>query len=160
MKVVIDSCVWLDMFLTHRSGHANAALLAERLRREEGEIEILIPMHAEFEITSAIMCEKRSAAAEGRALHPNESISEDRPLKCTLVPIDLQFFHRHATGEMPDLKSGDMIFVLLALHDGLDLVTEDKKMLSEARRLGVSAFTTAEYLTHLNGRTPRVRVSS
>jgi hypothetical protein len=44
-----------------------------------------------------------------------------------------------------------MIFVLLALHDGLDLVTEDKKMLCEARRLGVSAFTITEYLPHLNG---------
>jgi hypothetical protein len=27
-------------------------------------------------------------------------------LKFTFVNIDLQFFHRYATGEMPDLKSG------------------------------------------------------
>ena len=130
MKVVIDTCVHLDMFLPARPRHANAALLAERLRQKDGEIELYEPMHAFFEFTNAIMCEKRSAAAEGRALHLNESISEDDALKFTFVNIDLQFFHRYATGEMPDLKSGDMIFVLLALHDGLDLVTEDKKIIS------------------------------
>ena len=148
MKVVIDTCVHLDMFLPARPRHANAALLAERLRQKDGEIELYEPMHAFFEFTNAIMCEKRSAG--GGDLKGNEAISEDRPLKFTLVPIDQKFVNRYATGEMPELKGGDMIFVLLALHDGLDLVTEDKKMLSEARRLGVSAFTTSEYLAHLS----------
>jgi predicted nucleic acid-binding protein len=93
------------------------------------------------------MCEKRLA---GGGLHVNEAISEDRPFKFTLVPIDQKFLDRHLIGEMPDLESGDMIFVLLALHDALDLVTEDKKMLREARRMGASVFTTSEYLAHLS----------
>jgi predicted nucleic acid-binding protein len=63
------------------------------------------------------------------------------------VPIDLAFVTKYVRGEVPDLKSGDMIFVMLAKVDGLDLITEDGRMISEARRLGTSAYTIGEYLS-------------
>ena len=145
-KTVIDTCVILDMFLIHRPEHARAARLVEELN--ERNIEVLLPMHAFFELTSAIMCEKR--LAQGRGLVGNAAISKEQPLKLTQVPIDLKFVDRYATGQMPDLASGDMIFVLLAYHDGLDLVTEDAKMLREAQRFGVAAFNVSDYLSRLD----------
>ncbi len=119
---------------------SQASQLADALIRMQ--VKLFLPMHGFFEVTSAVMCEKRIHTGGLRA---TESITEDRPLTCTYVPIDMAFVDRYTTGEMPDLESGDMIFVMLAKVDHLDLITEDRTMLKEARKLGVNAYTIAEY---------------
>ena len=104
-------------------------------------------MHGFFEITSAIMCEKRLSG--GKGLKGNDSISENAPIRFIHIPIDLEFVTKYAIGEVPDLKSGDMIFVAFARAEGLDLVTQDDKMYKEARRLGVAVYRPDEYLQRL-----------
>jgi predicted nucleic acid-binding protein len=142
--VILDTSVMMDILLKDREAHDEAARLAKHLI--ERNVPIAMPMHAFFELTSAIMCEKRT---HGGSLVNSaaEVLNENRQLKMVPVPIDLAFVNKYATGEAPDLRSGDMIFVVLAKVDGLDLITEDDKMLKEAKRLGVSAYRIAEYLS-------------
>lgn len=94
-----------------------------------------MPRHAFVELTSAIMCEKRT---HGGSLVKSASdvVTENRHLNMVPVPIDLVLVTEYAIEEVPDLKSGDMTFVMLAKMDGLDLITEDDRMLNEAKRLG------------------------
>jgi hypothetical protein len=73
-------------------------------------------------------------------------LSEEHPLRVTSIPIDIGFVNKYARGDVPDLSAGDMIFVMLAKGEALDLVAEDHKMLREARKLGVAAYGIREYL--------------
>ena len=143
-SAVLDTSVILDIALSHHPGHAIAAKLSDMLKSKQ--VKIFLPMHAFFEITSAIMCEKR---VTGTPLKPGNAITEAAPLRFKQVPIDLAFVHKYATGEAPDLKSGDMIFVVFAKAEGFDLVTADDRMYKEARRVGVSAYKPDEYLAKL-----------
>ncbi|MDA2935402.1 hypothetical protein MYX82_13850 [Acidobacteria bacterium AH-259-D05] len=142
---ITDASFLMDVFFTHRANHATAAQLADLMI--ERSLKCRIPMHGIFELTSAIMCEKRIHGSLSDK--SNKRIDESRPLVMEHVPIDQAFITKYMVDEIPDLKSGDMIYVVIARVDGQDLITEDKKMYAEAKRLGVSVFTAQEYIAHL-----------
>src|SRR6266404_4896477 len=147
--VIADTSVIMDMFFVHRPNHTIAARLAALFI--ERNVVCRLPMHGFFEISSAVMCEKRvhgSLAGKGTS-----QINEKSPLSLDPIPIDQAFINKYMQDTMPDLKSGDMIYVAMARVDELPLITEDRKMRNEATRMGVFCLTAEECIAELEKRT-------
>lgn len=142
--VVIDTCVLLDMEFNHRPKHERGKQLAGKLAAEKALA--LVPAHWFFEFLSAVLCEKKRL---GTALEQGD-LKHEFGFPMTLIPLDQSFLEGYLLPEMKsrviDLKSGDMIFSLIALKHQAPLITEDLKLLNEARRNGILSYTIEEYL--------------
>jgi predicted nucleic acid-binding protein len=138
--LVIDTAIMIDIALPHRPRHSQAARLVDFIR--EKTLQLYLPMHGFFELSSAINSEKR----KGKLFKFSGVLTENNPLEFQTVPIDQAFITKYMINEVPNLSAGDMIFVVFAKVDKLDLVTEDGRMYQEARRLGVSVYTIDQYL--------------
>lgn len=143
--VVLDTSVLMDCMFRERPGHDRAIRLA-RVLQSEGNA-VFIPAHFYYEFVSAVLCELR---VREKPLTMGE-LKGKIPFRTFVVTIDERFAIDHlvspfAAGRMINLKGGDMIFAALALGQAIPLITEDRKMLSEVRRLGGGGFTIDEYL--------------
>ena len=76
------------------------------------------------------------------------------PFPTVVVSIDLTFVNDYliaalAAGQLIDTRSGDMIFVAIALKHKLVLVSEDARLLDGARSLGVIAMDADTYVSQI-----------
>ena len=140
MRVVVDTSVLVDMFLTNRPRHKTAEPLIDLIR--SGSLEILAPFHSLFELTAAIKNEKQSAP-----ITVNSAVTRDATLAIRYVPIDAAFFDRYFTLDVPYLKAGDLLFLLLAKGEQVPLVTEDRTLRERAQEAGAEAFAVEAFLT-------------
>jgi hypothetical protein len=146
-RLVVDTCVLMDMMFVHRARHAEADKMRQLLAKEPHAI--VFPMHAHFEILSAAACDKKRLAKLLDLAQPFNDI-----IDLVLEPkaIDLEFVKNYFPQQFIDLKSGDMIFVGIALKESIPLVTEDSKMCAEAKRVGIETYTISEYVAALTKR--------
>jgi predicted nucleic acid-binding protein len=143
--IVVDTSVLMDIEFVHRGRHEAGKALAQKLRNE-GSL-VVVPAHWFFEYLSAVLCEKRRI---GAPLAQGE-FKNGPPFLMKMVPIDDVFIKDYLLAtindNIVDLKSGDMIFALIALKDKLPIITEDRKLHAIASKLGIRAFTIDEYLS-------------
>ena len=139
----MDTSVLVDIALTTRSRHADAVVLAKCLRKLG--ITIRAPMHVAYEFMSAVRNEVHQSG--GRHSSSAAGSNETERIDIWPVPIDAEFIERYPTGRLPDVRSGDLLFLAMAIADGQPLITEDQDLLKKARQAGASAFTITEYLT-------------
>jgi len=144
-KVVLDSCVVVDMFMVTRQRHPQAKQLQHELAKTG--ITVRIPSFSLFEISHAIRQEKR--LSNGKLIDGAEG-EEQSGLSVNLVPIDEAFVHKHLDVTLPEMRAGDLTFAALAKGDGLPLVTEDAPLSKAAKAAGIRVFTINEYLTELS----------
>lgn len=142
-ELVIDTSVILDIVLRTRPRHKFAKLIGAYLI--DNGIKVKVPMHAMFEIRSAMMNVKMLAKEKGEAIQFNEDIGEDTPLKIEPVSIDSAFFQKYFDAQIPHLEAGDQIFVALAKVDGLVLLTEDLSQYKAAKAAGVKVYNEIEF---------------
>jgi predicted nucleic acid-binding protein len=110
----------------------------------------IFPAHVFFEFMSAIMDEDSRAGRPVRI-----ALVESTPgirFDTILLPLDAEFITKYIIEEFKangpiKLRAGDLPFVAVARRNNLRLITEDTGMQREARRLGVDAFTIAEFLS-------------
>lgn len=112
---------------------------------------VFIPAHFYYELLSAVLCEFR---VREKPLTMGE-LRGKVPFQTFVVTIDERFVIDHlvspfAAGRIIDLKGGDMIFAALTLGQAIPLITEDRKMQAEVRRLGGWGFTIDEYLAEIS----------
>src|ERR1041384_6699201 len=123
-QVVIDTCVLLDIEFKHRGQHAAALNLARMLKVKD--VTALVPAHWFFEFVSAVICEKKRLGA------PLEQgvLKSDFGFPLQMVPIDNTFindFLAEFKKRLIDLAGGDLIFAVIALKNGIPLITEDRR---------------------------------
>ena len=104
-KVVLDSCVVVDMFMVTRPRHEQAKRLRFELAR--AGITARMPSFALFEISHAIRQESR--LSNGMLLDGAES-GKENGLSIDLVPIDEAFIHKYLGIPLPELRAGDLTF--------------------------------------------------
>jgi hypothetical protein len=119
--------VIMDKLFAERPGHANALRLVAMLRGRG--ITAFIPAHSLFEIISAVMCHRR---VDGKPLTAVGSRAD--LLGCEGIIV-------------PDLPGGDMIFVALAIHQEIPIITDDQRMRKKAADARVTAYSVEQYLS-------------
>src|SRR5262245_55976008 len=142
-EVVVVSCVWIDMITKDRPRHQVAVELARKPERDH--VTVLIPMHAFFEIFTAVSSEARR---RGGSVKVGE-LDEPFPFPQEYIPIDNAFLAKYAFNPPPSLEvlnvdAGDMIFLAVARKHQCALITEDQKFMKRASAAGVSALGVAE----------------
>lgn len=144
-EVVVDSCVWIDMIIKDRPRHVAAINLARKLERDK--VTVLVPMHAFFEIFTAVSSEARK---RGGSVKLGE-LDETFPFPQRYIPIDNDFLRQYVFDPLPspdlfNVDAGDMIFLAVARKHRCALITEDRTFIKRADCLGVKTFDVAKYL--------------
>jgi predicted nucleic acid-binding protein len=142
-EIVIDTSIILDILLTSRPGHRFGKLIGVYLI--DNGVRITVPLHAMFEIKSALLHAKHDAAAKGGEIRINEDVSESTPLQYNFIPIDNAFFEKYFDAELPHIKAGDYMNVALAKADGLTLLTDDPVQYDAAKEAGVKVHNSEEF---------------
>jgi predicted nucleic acid-binding protein len=142
-EIVIDASVLLDIVVRTRPRHKFAKLIGAYLI--DNGIRIKVPMHALFDIRSAMLFAKTEAMEKGETVQINEDIGETTPLNLDPVPVDDHFFRKYYDPAIPYLKAGDYVYVALAKVDGLILLTEDAAQYKAAKKAGVNVFNAEEF---------------
>jgi predicted nucleic acid-binding protein len=142
---VVDSCVWIDMISKDRPRHGAAIDLARKFERDK--VTVLVPMHAFFEILTAVSSEARK---RGGSVKVGE-LGETFPFPQHYIPIDNDFLRQYVFDPLPppevlNVDAGDMIFLAVARKRQCPLITEDQKFVKRAVAVGVRALGVAEYL--------------
>jgi len=132
LKILVDSCVFVDAFAPSSSGHAAAYKLLNHL--VEKNVRVAMPAHGWFEVR----CSWQRLKIEGKFVAPEFNGETRYPVD--LIPIDDEFIEKYTSADIPFIKSGDHIWLAVAKVEGYPLVTSDVKMTKIARRIGVIVF--------------------
>ena len=140
--VIVDTCVLVDIALSTRARHAQAVDLARCLRKHD--IVIRAPMHAAFEF----MCAIRQEVHQLGGRHSSWAAGTDDSERIDIwpVPIDAEFVATYPMQNLPDMRSGDFLFLAMASGDNQALVREDDDLFRKAQLAGVRVFRIATYL--------------
>jgi predicted nucleic acid-binding protein len=142
-EIVADTSAILDIIIRSRPRHKFAKAVGMYLI--DNQVKVTVPMHALFEIRSAILNAKLGAAESQVPIQINEDISESTPLFYNPIPIDDKFFNKYFIAEISDLKAGDYMYVALAKVEKLDFLTEDIGQYNAAKLAGVAVYNLEEY---------------
>lgn len=137
MKLLVDSCVFIDAFDPQSPNHAESLALLKELRRRA--ILITMPAHGWFEV----QCTLQRLAAEKRFVGPAIQSEMNYPIE--LVHIDKSFIQKYAMVDIPYIKAGDHIYLAIAKTNGYPLVTSDSKMTEISKYCGVRVYDPAEF---------------
>lgn len=136
MKLLFDSCVFIDAFDPDSPNHAESLQLLEILASKE--VSVVMPAHGWFEV----QCSLQKLGADRRFAGPTLKGNMQYELK--LIHIDDKFIQKYSMAEIPYIKAGDHIFLAVAKVDGYSLVTSDGKMKQIGAACGVQVFSPAE----------------
>lgn len=143
ITVVIDTNILVDIFLESRSRYADAKKLGQLL--SENRFLVKLPMHAFFELSSALRSEKANKHST-EPMPYNPEYTEKAGFRLDQVPIDEIFLNKYLDTTLPYLKGGDFIFLCMAKKDGSELITEDKKLYDAAKGAGVNVYSIKEFM--------------
>jgi predicted nucleic acid-binding protein len=141
MRLLVDSCVFIDSFDPQSPNHAGSLQLLEDLRLR-GQT-ITMPAHGWFEV----QCTVQRLMHERRFIGPQIAGRTDYPVE--LMHIDQEFIQKYAMADVPYIKAGDHIYLAVAKVNSWPLVTSDTKLRSVALQAGVKAFEPIELLQEL-----------
>lgn len=141
MKLLVDSCVFIDAFDPASPHHAESLALLEELRSRA--MLVTMPAHAWFEV----QCTLQRLIAEKRFVGPAIQGQMNYPVE--LIHIDAPFIQKYAMAGIPYIKAGDHIFVAVAKVNGYSLVTSDSKMADVSKKCGVHVFSPLEFSNEL-----------
>ncbi|MBL9178536.1 MAG: PIN domain-containing protein [Verrucomicrobiaceae bacterium] len=138
-KVVIDTCVLLDIIDENRPRHAGAAKLWDYIRG--AGVTVRTPMHALFEISARLKNPDYRLT-----MKMSKALTKSSPLHLDFVPIDESFFQNYYSTDLPYIKGGDLIFLALAHKENLPLITEDGDLRKKSSSIGVAVYSIDEFL--------------
>lgn len=141
MKLLVDSCVFIDAFDLRSPHHAESLAFLEDLRRRA--VLITMPAHGWFEV----QCTFQRIVTEKRYVGPTIQGQMKYPVE--LVHIDASFIQKYAMADIPYIKGSDHIFVAIAKVNGYPLVTSDSKMKEVSKQCGIRVFTPVEFCNEL-----------
>ena len=143
MLVVVDTSVLVDIFLKSRPRHADGKQLGRLLM--DKNFTVRVPMHAMFELASAMKNEKVTSHQDS-SMPYNEEYTSDNGFRVEPIAIDEPFFEKYLDVNLPYLKGGDFIFLCMAKKDNALLITEDNKLYARAKEAGVEVYRIQEFL--------------
>jgi predicted nucleic acid-binding protein len=139
MKLLMDSCVFIDSFDLQSDNHSDSLDLLEELLNRK--ILVTIPAHGWFDVQRTL----QKFIVEKRLPGPLFEGQLDYPIE--LIHIDELFIKNYAMVDIPQISEVDNIFIAVAKKSGFRLVTSDELMAEVARNCEVQVFSPVE-LSH------------
>lgn len=103
--------------------------------------QITMPAHGLFEIICSL---KRLSEMERKYVHPEILGQTQYTIKT--IHIDQEFIEKYSSVEVPYIKAGDHLFLVVAKFNGFPLITRDNGLRDRAKEAGVEVFTPTEFL--------------
>ncbi len=141
MKLIVDSCVFIDAFDPQSPNHLAAVQLLEKLRARD--LLITMPAHGWFEV----QCTFQRLSLKQEFVGPFLAGRMDYPIE--LIHIDEKFIKKYSMVDIPYIKAGDHIFVVVAKINDCPLITSDEKMITISKKCGVRVFEPVEFMNEL-----------
>ena len=141
MKLIVDSCVFIDSFDPQSSNHVESVRLLEELLHRG--IPITMPAHGWFEV----QCTLQRFIKEKRFVPPTIGGRQHFPIR--LIHIDQSFIEKYKMVDIPYIKAGDHIFIAVAKLNDCPLVTNDATMAAVSKQCSVRVFTPTEFINEL-----------
>ena len=138
MKLIVDTCVFIDAFDEQSENYATSFKLLEYLTIKNELISM--PAHGWFEV----QCTLQRLINEKKFKGPVINGKMNYPIQ--LIHIDKSFILKYSMTDIPYIKGGDYIFIAVAKKNDLPLVTSDNKMIQVCKQCDVQVFTPSEYL--------------
>lgn len=143
MKLLVDSCVFIDAFDPDSQNHSKSLALLEALSARK--VRVVMPAHGWFEV----QCSLQKLTAEKRFFSPK--LMERMQYELELIHIDAKFIEKYSMADIPYIKAGDHIFLAIAKVSNCALVTSDGKMRQVGKSSGIKLFSPEEALDGLFG---------
>lgn len=138
MDLILDSCVFIDAFDRDSKKNKEARALLEELLRLG--ITIAMPAHGWFEVECNLKWLKKNARFNGPAICGRMNYPVE------LIHIDDKFIKKYSMVDIPYIKAGDHIFIVVAKENNLPLITSDEKMIGVSKKCGIQVYEPAEFL--------------
>ena len=138
-KLIVDSCVFINAFKSDSEFREDSLKLLEHLARK-GKL-ITMPAHGWFEI----LCSLRRVERKDHAFE-DPQIDGLMKYPVELIHIDENFISRYGNVDIPYIKAGDHIFIVIAYINNYQLITWDHGMKDVAEKLNIQAYTPTDYL--------------
>lgn len=143
MKLIVDSCVFIDAFDPQSSNHQDSLSFLECLRRLNRLITM--PAHGWFEV----QCTLQRLTNQNKFIGPRILDVMIYPIE--LIHIDKEFIEKYAMVDVPYTKAGDHMFIVVAKVNGYELITSDQKMYDISKSININVFKPREYLCEIEG---------
>ncbi len=138
-KLIVDSSVFINSF------NQESAFREESIRFLTHMVEIgqriTMPAHGLFEIICSL---KRLSEKDRKYVHP--IISGQTQYTIEAIHIDQEFIEKYSSVEVPYIKSGDHLFLVVAKFNDYPLITRDNGLRDRAKEAGIEVFTPTEFL--------------
>ena len=142
-KILVDSNVFINAFKADSEFRDDSLRFLNYLRNHN--LGITMPAHGWFEILCSLRrIERKEKVFDG----PLIAGVRDYPIE--LIHIDNHFISKYGNVDIPYVKAGDHIFVVVAHANGYKLVTWDKGMTKVAQQLSVNVCNPLEFLNESN----------
>lgn len=140
--IIIDSCVFIDTFDPKSPNHTPAVELLKELRARE--LSITMPAHGWFEV----QCTLQRLTEQQEFVGPIFDGKMNYPIE--LIYIDEGFIKKYSMVNIPYIRAGDHIFIVVAKVNECPLVTNDEEMIAKSNECGVQVFTPTEFKDELD----------
>jgi len=141
-SLLVDSCVFINALKEDSVHREDCLSFLDTLSR--AGTPITMPAHGWFEVWCSL---KRIETIDQQFKGVSINGKWNFPLE--LLHIDDKFIHKYGNIEIPHIKAGDHIYVVVAHVDGRPLITTDNGMAKVAKQLGVSVYSPKEYVVHV-----------
>jgi len=141
-KLIVDANVFIDSF--DRSSKFRDESIEFLSKTAEIRQLITMPAHGLFEITCTL---KRMSEIDRKYLHPLIFGQTQYPIEA--IHIDQEFIEKYSTVEVPYIKAGDHLYLVVAKFNNYPLITRDDKLKKCAKKAGINVQNPTEFLTKL-----------
>lgn len=138
-RVLVDSCVFINA-LKDDSDHRDQCL-AFLNALSQSKQPMTMPAHGWFEVWSNL---KRIEHIDKQ--FKGVSINGEWTFPIELIHIDDSFIKKYGNIEIPYIKAGDHIYLVVAHVNKYPLVTTDNGMAKVAKKIGISVFTPSDFV--------------
>jgi predicted nucleic acid-binding protein len=141
-KLIVDAGVFIDAFDSESPSREESIDFLSKIAAS-GKI-ITMPAHGLFEIKCAF---KKLLTLKNNFSGPN--ILDKMNHQIEIIHIDEAFINRYIGVDIPYIKAGDHIYIVVAKDNGYTVVTRDNTFTNRALEAGVKVLSPKEYIDSL-----------
>lgn len=141
-KIIVDSNIFINSF-NKESEYRDESINFLTAMNEIGQ-QITMPAHGLFEIMCSL---KRLSEIDRTYVHPVLLGKTEYPIEA--IHIDYEFIEKYSSVEVPYIKTGDHLFLVVAKYNNYPLITRDGGLTKRAKEAGVKVCTPTEYINEV-----------
>ncbi len=141
-KIIVDSNIFINSF-NKKCEHRDESINFLTTMADTAQ-QITMPAHGLFEIMCSL---KRLSEKDRTYVHPVILGKTEYPIEA--IHIDYDFIEKYSSVEIPYIKAGDHLFLVVAKYNDYPLITRDGGLTKKAKEAGVNVYTPTEYINEV-----------